>query len=457
MEPSTDGDRTAPAADSRGGGRLPLLDVLRGVAILGTLATNIWIFAAPGAEWAVLSSTTGGAPESAVEGAGAAAGAALEAALRFAANGKFLALLTLLFGVGLAIQFRSAARRGSRWPGRYKWRALLLFAEGTLHFVLVFAWDVLMGYAVTALLVAWLLTRSRRAQRVALWVSAGAHVLLMALLTAGLMALERMAPPQRQGDTDAAAEVVRLYAEGGYLEQVAFRLENLPMLRIEPVLSFALLVFLFLLGVRLFRAGAFAPDAAGRAIRTRLLLWGLGVGLPLNLATTLAGGSLFLVDRYIAAPVVALGLIGLVGRLMDAMTAHGRAPGIVTTAFSSLGRTALSGYVLQNVLAMLACYGIGLGLAARLEHTGPWWVMGLWAAICLVLLTGSTLWLRRFDNGPLEAGQKWVLARIPEKPARGGGAATGSAPGAGSALGAGSAPGAAPEGGPAARTVPGSR
>lgn len=112
METTADRAGAAPAG-SRGGGRLPLLDVLRGVAILGTLATNIWIFASPGGEWAVLSSTSGGAPESAVEDTGATVGAALEAAMRFAANGKFLALLTLLFGAGLAIQFRSAARRAT--------------------------------------------------------------------------------------------------------------------------------------------------------------------------------------------------------------------------------------------------------------------------------------------------------------------------------------------------------
>lgn len=35
------------------GGRIAALDVLRGVAILGTLASNVWIFTTPGgpAEW----------------------------------------------------------------------------------------------------------------------------------------------------------------------------------------------------------------------------------------------------------------------------------------------------------------------------------------------------------------------------------------------------------------------
>jgi uncharacterized protein len=76
---------------------------------------------------------------------------------------------------------------------------------------------------------------------------------------------------------------------------------------------------------------------------------------------------------------------------------------------------AMSGYVAQNVVCMLVCYGFGLGLAARLADTGPWWVMGLWASVCALLLTVSTLWLRRFRAGPLEALQKAVLARVPER------------------------------------------
>ena len=32
-------------------------------------------------------------------------------------QGKFLALLSLIFGVGLALQLGSARRRNQRWPG----------------------------------------------------------------------------------------------------------------------------------------------------------------------------------------------------------------------------------------------------------------------------------------------------------------------------------------------------
>ncbi|MFC3998690.1 DUF418 domain-containing protein [Nocardiopsis sediminis] len=411
MDPTATRSAESPPGrpDGGGGRRLPLLDVLRGTAILGTLGTNVWIFAAPGAEAGLLFDGAAIAPAAAAL-ADPSLGTVLEAAVRFAANGKFLAMLTLLFGVGLAIQYRSATQRGRAWPGTYPRRALFLFAEGTVHFTLVFAWDVLMGYAVTALLVAWLLARTERARRIALWTAAVVHTVLIALIT-GAQFLVVGLGTGTGGASGPPADVVGLYAEGGYLAQIAFRLNHLALLRIEPVLSFALMVVLFLVGVRLFRAGAFGGDEAARRIRARLMAWGLGLGLPLNLATTLAGDAFFFADRYLAAPLLAVGFIGLIGWAMDRV----RRPGALITGLSSLGRTALSGYVLQNVLCMLACYGFGLGLASRLAGTGPWWVLGLWAAVCLVLLTASTLWLRRFRHGPLEAVQKWTLARFPER------------------------------------------
>lgn len=265
--------------------------------------------------------------------------------------------------------------------------------------MLVFAWDVLMGYAVTALLVAWLLARSEKVRRRAMWTAGGVHLALMSLLT--LDSLSRPAGAPKSPDPAA----VELYAHGGYPAQIAFRLEHFLALRIEPVISFGLLVFLFLLGVRLHRAGAFTATAEGHRIRTRLAAWGLGLGLPLNAATTLGGSDFYLLGRYGAAPLLALGYIGLIGVALDRRWI----PTSVRTALGSVGRTALSCYVTQNLLCMLLCYGIGLGLAERLGGSGPWWVMGLWAGMSLTLAAGSWLWLRRFDHGPLEAVQRTVL------------------------------------------------
>ncbi|MBT2404040.1 MULTISPECIES: DUF418 domain-containing protein [unclassified Streptomyces] len=369
--------------------RLPLLDVLRGAAILGTLMTNVWIFASPGSEWSVLQ---GGLDPTTANPA--------ETVFRFLADGKFLSLLTILFGVGLAIQYDSAARRGDPWPGRYPRRAAFLFLEGTVHFVLVFAWDVLMGYAVTALLVAWLLARSERVRRGVMWAAGAVHLTLI-----GLVTLADVAKPD-SGPKTPDADAVRLYAHGGYVDQIRFRLDHALALRIEPVFSFGLLVFLFLLGVRLHRAGAFAPTRAGRRIRVRMAAWGLGLGLPLGAAAVLGGDDFFVLGRYGIAPLIAVGYIGLIGVALDRF----RVPQALTAGLGSVGRTALSCYVGQNLLCVLLCYGIGLGLADRLAGAGPWWVMGLWAAVALTLAACSRLWLRRFDRGPLESVQHWALS-----------------------------------------------
>lgn len=384
---------------ARTSGRLPLIDVLRGVAILGTLATNVWLFTAPGGESVMLAGNGELGPMSAFL-ENPSVGTFAEGLFRTAANGKFLALLTLLFGVGLAIQFGSAAKRGTRWPGPYKWRALFLFVEGAVHFTLVFAADVLMGYALVSLLVAWLLTRSERFRDTVMWLSLAVHLAVMGLLTTALVLL----PASNEG---VPREWVDLYAHGSYIDQIAFRLDNVVSLRAEAIITFAMMVFMFLVGVRLFRAGAFGADPTGRRIRSRLLGWGMGLGVPLTLIASLAGPDWFLVDRYVVAPLVALGLIGLVGRLLDRVGGDGP----VVTSMSALGRMAMTGYVAQNVILMVLCYGFGLGLAERMSGTGPWWVLGLWFGVSLLLLVASTLWLRRYDHGPMEALQKRALSR----------------------------------------------
>ncbi|MEV6570396.1 DUF418 domain-containing protein [Streptomyces sp. NPDC051577] len=381
--------------------RLPLLDVLRGAAILGTLMTNVWIFASPGSEWGVLQGGLG-TPDVLADPTPAHLA---EALFRFLADGKFLALLTVLFGVGLAIQYDSAARRGAPWPGRYGRRAAFLFVEGTLHFLLIFAWDVLMGYAVTALLVAWLLARSEKVRRRAMWVAGCTHLALVALVTVAAAAGPEGTP--KGPDPDAVA----LYADGTWTEQIAFRLQHAAVLRVEPVFSFGLLVFLFLLGVRLHRAGAFAPTAGGRRIRGRMAAWGLGLGMPAGIAAVLGGEAFFVLGRYAIAPLIAVGYMGLIGVALDRL----RVPAVVTGALGSVGRTALSCYVAQNLLCVLLCYGLGLGLAGRLAGTGPWWVMGLWAGVSLTLVAGCALWLRRFERGPLEAVQQWALKPRPSR------------------------------------------
>ncbi|MCW4354422.1 DUF418 domain-containing protein [Hoyosella sp. YIM 151337] len=370
--------------------RNPLLDVVRGVAILGTLATNIWIFANPAGIIGFLEQPMI-TPHDVSTWA--------EGIFRVLANGKFLALLTILFGVGIELQRRSAEKRGQRWPGRYLWRAAILLADGILHFILVVEFDILMGYAVTSMIVAYLVLTSERAQRRWTIAMGALHVVLVTLVT-----LILFAEPLGAANPDALAEGTRLYAEGTWWDQVLFRLDNAAALRAEAVFILPYGVMLFLLGAALYRAGAFGADDRGRQLRRRMLIAG-GIALPINMVIGLSGEpALLLVDRYLLPPFVALLYIALTAIVVDRLRAGSR----LLAGVSNVGRTALSCYILQNVLGSILFYGWGFGLASTLQPYGPWPVFGIYAAMCAGLAGLSTLWLRYFQQGPFEAMWRYV-------------------------------------------------
>ncbi|WP_431968645.1 DUF418 domain-containing protein [Nocardia sp. bgisy134] len=361
--------------------RLVALDVLRGIAILGTLGTNIWILTNPEGLIGY------------IEELGAATDGGwmwTERMLQQLAQGKFLGLLTIMFGIGLAIQQASAVRRGRAWPGGYPWRAGLLFLDGLLNFVLVAEFDVLMGYAVTGLVVAFVLATGERAQRRWLVIAAAVH---LALLT--LIALAMTFAPQPDS---AAREPLNPnpYADGSFWDLVVFRLENALAFRVEAVFVFAMSVALFLAGARLYRAGVFAPE--GARIRRRLMLIG-AIAAPIDFVVGVLGGDLVLFTRYGTAPLVAFGILTVVAEFFL------RRPrlGFAGRRLTEIGRTALSCYILQNLVASALCYGWGLGLAARVspEARVPF-TIAIYLVVVLIIATGAHLWLRRFERGPVE-------------------------------------------------------
>ncbi|ASR38431.1 hypothetical protein BAY61_29365 [Prauserella marina] len=364
-------------------GRIAALDIIRGVAILGTLGTNIWIFTDP----------LGAAGFFALPEPDSFDGFT-ETALRFLSNGKFLALLSLLFGIGLELQYRSAIRKGKRWPGWYLWRSALLLVEGLLHYVLIFEFDVLMYYAVVSVLVAFLVARGDRVRKAWLIAAGALHLAFVSLVTAGMYI---------DGATIATGSGGA--GTGSWLAQVQHRLTDMGMYRAEAVFVIPLSTVLFLAGIGLLRAGAIENSGRGTAIQRKLIGIGIGIGLPLNVSTSFAGPELFFVDRYVAAPIVAFGLLGLVPWVVHRMREQ---EGPLRRGMASVGRMALSCYVLQNLIAGILCYGWGFGLAETMADARPWWVVGCFTGISVLLLALSSLWLRRFSRGPLEAAWQWA-------------------------------------------------
>lgn len=358
------------------------LDVMRGIAILGTLGTNIWIFTNPEGFIGYVS------------GVGRAEGVWrwVEAVLQQLCQGEFLGLLTVMFGISLAIQQHSAQRRGDSWPGAYPVRAGLLFVDGVVNFLLFTEFDVLTGYAVTGLIVAFVLATSARSQRI--WLSAAVlvHVAILMVIVGAIVA----SPPPE--DNPPVQQQPNPYADGSFWDLVVFRVDHLLVFRAETILILPVAIAMFIAGAMVFRAGVLAPE--GAELRRRLMIVGFIVALPIDLIVGLFWGSAgMLVGRYLTAAIIAFGVLAAVAQFYVA----GRVPGIVGRALGTVGRMALSCYVLQNALAGALCYGWGLGLAQRM---GPGTVVpgtiGVYALVVAVLMLFSKLWLSRWERGPLE-------------------------------------------------------
>lgn len=157
---------------------------------------------------------------------------------------KALALFSLLFGLGLAIQFDRLRENP------YRLRLLLrrltaLLAIGLLHLLLIWNGDILTEYAVAGFIVLPFLWGPR-------WLSAAAFLslyLIMPLLPV-IVAL-----PTQAWIMQHIAEATRAYGQGGFAEVLAFRLNEISAILPLHFFIFPRTIALFLLGAFVWRTG----------------------------------------------------------------------------------------------------------------------------------------------------------------------------------------------------------
>jgi len=389
------------AAPVAGTARLPSLDALRGLALLGVLAVNLPIMTGPEERFFSLPWSASDAP------------LALAAThLLFA--GKAYALLSLLFGAGLALQL---GRLGPRAPRVLPRRLLVLGAIGAAHGLLLWFGDILAGYALVGTV--WWLAFARRDAEVRLrWALALFAVIpvLTLLAGAGLTAVELWRPEAleklRAGAlAEAEGMVTRalaVYGSGSFAEIFRFRAGAFVKTWFATFAYLPQFLALFLAGGWAAERGIFFNPAQ----HSRLLVRVAGAGLLLGGAGELAYaalasggvarmGPLTLAYGIHAASGPALALGGAAALLLA--WSAGRARLLLTLA--PLGRLSLSAYLSQSALFTTVAYAYGGGLYGAL---GPDATLALALATWLVQALLAALWLSRFEAGPVE----WLWRRL---------------------------------------------
>jgi uncharacterized protein len=373
--------------------RIISLDVLRGFALLGILLINVRAFGMPEA---TLSNPT-------AYGEFSGGNYAVWLFTHVFAEGKFLTLFTVMFGAGIVLFTETKERKGQPATLLHYRRSVWLIAIGLAHAYLLWYGDVLFAYGVTGIV----LIAARTFEP---WKQIAAGLALLAFpslteLAAGLA----LSPDAFAGawlPSEAAIQAEVSAYRGGWFDQLGHRVPTSFERQFEGYLSstFARVGGAMLLGMALYRTGVITNDRS-TAFYRRLVLAGGAGGLALILAgvayVSTAGfgpgvAPFWRQFNYWGALLLAGAYIGVV-----MLFCRWRADGPVATGLAAVGRTALSNYLLQTVLATSVFYGHGLGLFGTLSRVE---LMAVVVAIWAVQVPLSVLWLRYFRFGPVEWG-----------------------------------------------------
>ena len=431
--------------------RIHALDALRGFAIFGIFMVNIAFFAMP------LNSAIG--QQVAEYSTGDRIGWMI---VKIFFEYKFVSTFSLLFGVGLIIQMQRAAQRGRPFAGLYLRRLFVLMFLGLCHGLLLWYGDILFIYSFVGILLLLLRGISARLMLGLAAAAMALAILLLAANMAMAVWIANAAddtPQQAENQTAAVdasdpsageitgndqsdstepatdltgddqpqtpfgrfwskletgmqqgpagweeAEMIA-YKEGPMTATLVMRaFEFLGMFVFAAILGGfgARVIAMFLVGAALMKLGFFKPE--NRRWHLRFCLWGLAIGIPGELSVVGIyhatgyginwGMAIAEALHQITSLFLCLGYVGAITLIVNAGLLKW-----LTYAMSCVGRTALSNYLLQTIVATYIMYWWGLGLFN--EFTRPQQLL-LVVSVYAAQLVLSVLWLRVFRIGPFE-------------------------------------------------------
>ena len=359
------------------------LDFVRGVAILGILLLNISAFGLPKAAYL----------NPAWSGSASHSDAWTWALLDLLAQVKFLTLFALLFGAGLQLLLP----RGKRW---IQSRLTLLALLGFIHGLFFWDGDILLAYALVGL-VSWRMVRE--AHHVKSLFNTGVVLYLTGIAVLVLLGMISGPAANRSWVPDAAnLQYEQYWKLHGGMEAVSNRADMLSdnLLALGAQYGWQL-AGMMLMGAALMRSGWLKGQFSLRHYRRTgalLVAAGMAVNLPAIFAQWYLAWDyrwcafLLQAPRELSAPLQAIGYAAL---------AWGYWPQLcrfrLVGAIACVGRMALTNYLLQTLICTTLFYHLGLFMRFdRLQLLA--FVPPIWAVNLLV----SSLWLRRFRQGPVE-------------------------------------------------------
>lgn len=404
--------------------RIGMLDTTRGIAVLGILMMNITGFGLPNAY-----------DDPTVWGGDSPADIAVWRVMTLLFEGTMRGLFTLLFGASaLLFLQRHAARANDMRPADlYFRRTLWLIVFGLVNgYVLLWSGDVLFYYGIAGLVL--FVFRNLSARR--LLILAAAFMLVQTLISVvewhdfhdTQQQAQKASARQAAGEplTPEEHEAIEAYSvlesdwrpDRDDLEDMvanirdsygsAFRVLSSHTWFMETQFFFRHGIVeclgMMLLGMALLKLGVLTGASSTRTYLTMIVV-GYAIGLTVNMFEIRAlEASSFAPEQMVRGFMtydlgripMTLAHLGVIGLLCRTQWLAG-----VARLFASVGQMALTNYLSQSALCLFIFTGAGLALYGQLSRHELYYVV---AAIWILQLAWSPLWLRHFRYGPVE----WV-------------------------------------------------
>lgn len=380
MQPQRPTDLELASAPVNPSERIDAIDALRGLALFGVLAINVTM------EFRVSIFEQFLPPA----GTTSALDRAAQTFLTMAIELKALALFSLLFGVGLAIQFERLAPNPRRAMLLVR-RLAVLLVIGLGHLFLIWNGDILTEYGLAGLLVLPFLWGPR-------WLlAAGASLFLALYLAVPLLPIVTW--PTAAWMKDHVAEARQVYGMGGFTDILGFRIREAISILPLHVAILPRTVTLFLIGMLAWRIDILRRPAARRPLLLAVAIAGMLAGGALTVAeqaqalSELPWRTQLSLER-LAALLLALGYGAALLSILN--TSAGKR---MLAWAAPLGRMAFTNYLAQSIIFGWIFYGYGLGLFGRV---GVVTALAIGVGVYMAQVMFSAQWLRHYRFGPVE-------------------------------------------------------
>lgn len=383
--------------------RIEVVDILRGLALLGILLANMAPFGTPMIYLQLTDIELWHNPWDRM----------VEGVLTIFVEGKFYTLFSFLFGWGYILFMDRANEKVAR-PGLLFCRRLaVLFCFGLIHAFFIWYGDILLLYSVAGFIL--LLFYSRQPKTLLLWavMFVFLSILPMLLIVFSTFQMEEASIAQWVSANqlflaemeERIATSFQAYGAGTFADIMQQRIEDVRFMLSYALFTIPMLLPMFLLGAYVGKQKLFQRIEDFLPLIKKIWLISLVVGLGLNILKFLSlrqldvhfpgVADLFVqVGMSIGDPALSIFYITTILLLVQKDKWRSR-----FAFLAPVGQMSLSHYIGQSIVCTTLFYSYGLGLYGQL---GPVASTILAILIFAVQVWISRRWLARYRFGPLE-------------------------------------------------------